>query len=93
MDKISLCNPEARILKHMNISLDKIDREAGRFIGMYLPNGYQLETHQDVFGFVFHNKDKKFLTFGASHCNCREMLQVAVKGISLMIFMLRRTML
>ena len=54
MDKISLCNPEARILKHMNISLEKIEREAGRFVGMYLPNGYRLENHHDVFGFVFH---------------------------------------
>ena len=53
MDKISLCNPEARILKHMNISMEKIEREAGRFVGMYLPNGYQLKDHQDVFGFVF----------------------------------------
>ena len=80
MDKISLCNPEARILKHMNISLDKIEREAGRFVGMYLPNGYQLENHHDVFGFVFHNKDKKFLTFGAAYCNCRENVTGCCKG-------------
>ena len=80
MDKISLCNPEARILKHMNISLEKIEREAGRFVGMYLPNGYQLKDHQDVFGFVFHNKDKKFLTFGAAHCNCRENVTGCCKG-------------
>ena len=80
MDKISLCDPEARILKHMNISMEKIEREAGRFIGMYLPNGYQVENHYDVFGFVFHNKDTKFLTFGSKYCNNRENVTGCCKG-------------
>lgn len=80
MDIINFCNPEIRILKHMNISLDRIEREAGRFIGMYLPNGYRLETHYDVFGFVNLNKDKKFLTFGAAHCNNREEATGCCKG-------------
>lgn len=80
MDKINLCNPEARILKHMNISLEKIEREAGRFVGMYLPNGYRIENHHDVFGFVFRNRNTKFLTFGATHCNCRENVTGCCKG-------------
>lgn len=80
MDKISLCNPEARILKHMNISMEKIEREAGRFVGMYLPNGYQLENHYDVFDFVFRNKDTKFLTFGSKYCNNHENVTSCCKG-------------
>lgn len=80
MDIINFCNPETRILKHMNISLDRIEREAGRFIGMYLPNGYRLENHYDVFAFVNFNKDKKFLTFGSTYCNNRENVTGCCKG-------------
>lgn len=80
MDIINFCNAETRILKHMNISLDRIEREAGRFIGMYLPNGYRLENHYDVFEFVNRNKDRKFLTFGAWHCNNREEATGCCKG-------------
>lgn len=66
MDKITLANPDARILKHMNISIGKIEREAGRFVGMYLPNGYKFENHFDVFEFVFNSKriNKTHISFG-----------------------------
>ena len=41
MDKIQLCDPNARILKHMNMNVKRIEREIGRVNESYLSNiGY-----------------------------------------------------
>ena len=79
MDKITLCNPDARILKHMNISIGKIEREAGRFVGMYLPNGYKFENHFDVINFACTCANEH-ITFGSGYCNNRENITGCCKG-------------
>ena len=82
MDKISICNPNAVILKHLNISVGKIEREAGRYVGMYLSNGFKFENHFDVFGFVLDCKKKNIqhITFGKQHCNNKENVTGCCKG-------------
>lgn len=82
MDKIEKCNPNAQITKHMNISVGKIEREAGRFVGMFLPNGFMFENHFDVLGFVLNRKTNQIyhITFGSQFCNNKENVTGCCKG-------------
>lgn len=82
MDKITICNPNAVILKHLNISVGKIEREAGRFVGMYLPNGFRLENHFDVIDCVMDCKKKSIMhwTIGSMHCTNKEAVTGCCKG-------------
>lgn len=79
MDKISLCDPNAKILKHMNVSFGKIEREAGRFVGMYLANGFRLETHFDVFNYT-QTQENEYINFGRAYCNNIENVTGCCKG-------------
>lgn len=74
MDKIEKCNPNTKIHKHISVSLDKIQREAGRFIGFILPSGYQLTNRFDVLSCIYQSKvyDQSHYTFGGTHCNHKE---------------------
>lgn len=78
-DSINLCNPDARILKHMNISINKLKREAGRFLGMYLPNGFQIENHFDLINFTEAQKTE-YINFGMSRCINKENVTGCCKG-------------
>lgn len=71
MDKIQLCDPDARILKHMNVNVKRIEREIGRFIGLILPNGRVLQNYFDVYEFT-QTYGKEHITFGSSHCTRKE---------------------
>jgi len=59
MEQISLCEPNNKIYKHMNVDFGKLnDKNAGRFVGMYTPNGQYLYCVFEVWDFIINHSSK-----------------------------------
>lgn len=71
MDKIELCNPNARILRHMNLNTDRVKRNISSYIGLTVQGGTRLNSFFDVMSYIdmCERTGKKINCFGHQHCS------------------------
>lgn len=75
MYRIEKCNPNAQILQHIGISINRLRRQAKNYIGLILPSGKCLDSICDVLDFCAKSKDDEEtrLVFGGRHCHHKDI--------------------